>query len=414
MKANSNLSMQASFVRVISFCGLTIALTGFLHAVPPLYAKDKKPAPSSKIKMASEATTSDLAKWAATEALIEWQVARLAAACNEVADTTDSATARREALRFKAAYATSSYAIQAGRSPLVQALDLAAMSKLIHDVWIIDGRAKEQFGAQAQPVISALAEIRKRDRSHSLSYLSERELDAVEGMVETWRKNHPGPFVGEFIRFEAFADEVAAELGKTEDIGGMMGRLAGEANNATYLGERALLLTSRMPRLAEWHAEAAASNVLARKDLIATLASLQQLGELQRTLPEQIKVLDDRLSILPAELVAAVTNEPQLKALLAKLEQADQQVKSMESTVQCLEQSVTVLSAQLGQLNTTTHPDAMRQLSGETLGIISMHGRSLILLAALCTAGLVLLHTVLRHWSTRRSLGQPQKPTSQT
>ena len=61
-------------------------------------------------------------QWLENEALVEWAVARLAAACNEVATATASPAATREALRFKAAFATSGYSIMSGRNPLVQVL----------------------------------------------------------------------------------------------------------------------------------------------------------------------------------------------------------------------------------------------------------------------------------------------------
>jgi hypothetical protein len=381
--------------------GLTIAAAVSLSAAPPSLSKSKQSASDGKTKTSSAGTASDVAKWAATEALVEWQVARVAAACNEVADKTDSAAARREALRFKAAYATSSYAIQAGRSPLVQALDLAAMSKLIHGVWVDDGRAQEQFGAAAQPVISALVDIRKRSHSHSLTYLSERELDSVEGMVESWRKRHAGPIVGEFIRFEAFADELAAELGKIEDLGGMMGRLAGEVNNATYLGERALLLTSRMPRLAEWHAEAAAANVLARQDIATALVSIGQLGELQRTLPDQIKILDSRLGTLPQELAGAVGEQPVLKEALEKAAAALRELAAVETSIRTLDRSVTELGTQVDRLGRNTHPSALQGVADDAGRHVWSHGSALILLASGCMACLLVLRAILHRWSNR-------------
>jgi vacuolar-type H+-ATPase subunit E/Vma4 len=313
-----------------------------------------------------------------------------------VAATSESVEARREALRLKAAYATSSYAILSGRSPLVQALDLAAMGALTNEVWVEDGRGSTMFGAQAKPITSAIAEIRKRTRSHALRHMSSRELEVVEEMVRAWKKAHPGPVVVEFIRFEAFADEIAAALGRTADLGGMFGRIAGEARSVELLGERALFLISRMPRLAEWHAEAAAANLLAQPNLAAAMDSIAQLGGLQRAVPEQVKVLDTRLAALPAELVAAVAKQTELKGALGQVEQAAQQLKSMETTIQSLERSVAALSAQMGRLNTSTHPDSLRDIADQAGGIVSSRGRSLILLAAGCGAGLLILNAVLR------------------
>jgi hypothetical protein len=358
-------------------------------AAPP------KTAPVAKAaKKAPLSEAADMAAWAETEALIEWRVARLAAACNEVAESTNSADARREVLRLKAAYATSNYAILSSRNPLVQALDLTAMAALNHEVWIEEGRAKAEFGEDAKPLIAALEDVRKRTRAHALTQMSAREFEGVESMVRAWRKAHPGPVVVEFIRFEAFAEEIAASMGAPPNLGGLFGRITGGAHSVELLGERALSLTSRMPRLAEWHAEAAAANVLAQQDLELALKSIGQLGELQRVVPEQVKMLDARLAGIPAELAGAVAEEPELKAALAQL-------KSMEGSLQALERSVASLSLQLGQINASAHPDALRQFSGETLGVLSSHGRSLILLATACAAGLLILNAWLRRWGKK-------------
>ena len=72
-----------------------------------------------------------------------------------------------------------------------------------------------------------MREIQERIRAHALTRISVEELRELEEMVRTWRKAHPGAAVVEFIRFEAFADEYTRLLGKTPDLGGMFGRIAG-------------------------------------------------------------------------------------------------------------------------------------------------------------------------------------------
>jgi hypothetical protein len=352
-------------------------------------------------------------KWAENEALVEWQVARLAASCNEVAATTQSPPARREALRLKAAYATSSYAILSGRNVLVQVLDFVAMAALTHQIWVEEGRAVSEFGAQAKPVEAAISVIRERTRTHSLTHISADELQEVEGMVRAWRKAHPGPVVVEFIRFEAFADEFASSVRNPTDLGGLFGRIAGGAHNVELLGERALVLTSRMPRLAEWHAEAAAANVLAQPQVADAMTALKQLGELQRVLPDQLKTLhalDSRLASLPAELADAVAKQPELKEALARVEQTGQQIKALEGSVTTLDKSVTALATQLAQLASATQPASLQQLADKTSDAFLVRVRSLLLLGTACAATLLLLHALLRRWSSRpqpREGGQP-------
>ena len=134
---------------------------------------------SSASKSRSLSETDAVRRWAENEALVEWQVARLAAGCNDVAFSTTSPVSRREALRLKAAYATSSYAILSGRSPLVQVLDLTGMAALSHQVWVEEGRATAEFGKQAKPVEEAITGILERNRTHALAYMSEAELREV-------------------------------------------------------------------------------------------------------------------------------------------------------------------------------------------------------------------------------------------
>jgi hypothetical protein len=224
---------------IIIFC----ALAGGCASVPSQPPKSGKSAGTENSKDLQESEEQQLLKWAANLSLVEWQVARLAASCNEVATATPSPAARREALRLKAAFATSSYAILSGRNVLVQVLDCLAMAALSQQVWIEEGRAASEFGAQSKLVEAAFQEIQERTRVHALTLLSPDELREVEEMVRAWRKTHPGPVVAEFIRFEAFADEIARSFGNPSDLVGLFGKIAGGAHNVELLGERAVFLS---------------------------------------------------------------------------------------------------------------------------------------------------------------------------
>jgi hypothetical protein len=275
---------------------------------------------------------------------------------------------------------------------------------LSHQVWVEEGSAASQFSAQSKPVEEAIQEIRDRTRAHALTQMSSDELQEVEEMVHVWRKAHPGPAVMEFVRFEAFAEEYARKVGKTPDLGGMFGRVTGGALSLELLGERALFLLSRMPRLAEWQAEAAAVNLLAQSDLADGMFALKQLGQLQRTLPEQLKILqalDLRLGSMPDELADAVAKQPELKEALARVEQTIQQIKALEGGIGSLEKSVNTLATQLAQLTSATQPASLQQLADKTSNAFLVQARSLLLLATACFAALLLLHALLHRWISR-------------
>jgi hypothetical protein len=332
------------------------------------------------------------------EALIEWQIGRLAAACNAVANSTQSLSARREALRLKAAYATSCYAVAGVANPEMQVLDLMAMANLSHLIWVEEQRAQTEFGTDAKPLEESFTEIRARTRKHAEKSLSADQLDGLETMVKEWRKLNPGPAVVEFIRFEALAEELSHSLGRVSDLGGLLGRITGQALDARLLGERLLTLASRTPRIAEWHAESAAANLLAQPELANAVAAVAQLDGIRHELPARISALEAQLSTLPSSLAMAVTSQPEFRTALTR---TDDQLKQLQVGVDSLEKSVALLATQLGQLNSLAQPESIRQLAG-TAGEPLIHQMtSLVWWATGCAAGVVVLHAVLRRWSRR-------------
>jgi len=126
--------------------------------------------------------------------------------------------------------------------------------------------------------------------------------------------------VVEFIRFEAFADEYTRQLGRRRTSGGCSAGSREGAQPGNGWRTRPILL-SRMPRLAEWHAEAAAANILARPDLTEALSALKRSAEVQQVLPEALKALealDSRLAGMPAALAGAVGKQPELRRRLPR------------------------------------------------------------------------------------------------
>jgi hypothetical protein len=331
------------------------------------------------------------------EALVEWQVARLAAACNRVAAASERSAVRKEALRLKAAYATSSYAIVAGPNALVQVLDLLAMAALSHQIWITEARSTQEFGSHAPEINSAFEGIQHHIRTHSERYLSVDEIRQVEQTVRTWRQNHPGPAVSEFIRFDAFAKELATTLaGGSTTERGLFARIRAATHDAQLLGERAIFLASRIPRLTEWHAESAAANLLGHGEVSQAMTSLQELGTLQRIVPEQVNRIEGRLAALPRELAESLAARAEVSAALGQVEQAGRRVQALESSVRILERSVTNLSHQLSQLATMTHPDQVREAADKSAAVVAAQARSLLWLALGGGAALIVLNFALK------------------
>ena len=348
------------------------------------------------------------------EALAEWQVARLAAACNTLAATNTSET-RREALRLKAAHATSSYSVVCGPNSLVQVLDLLSMAILSRQVWVEDGRAIEQFGDQGKILVEAILAIHSQVQSHALQYLSSAEVHQIEETVLAWRRSHQGPMVTEFIRFDAYADQLAETLAAGAADSGILARVRSAAHHVEMLGERVILLAGRMPRLTEWHAEAAVANLMATGEVGEALSAVHELGGMPRVLhadftrldahlaelPGKFQLLDDRLASLPSGLLTTLTNQPEYSAALSQLEQSGQQVKTLLDTVQSLDRQVAGLTHQLSDLTAVAKPESIRSITTQAAsGVLSM-GRSFILLVTACLAGLLVLGSLLLRWAVQ-------------
>lgn len=335
-------------------------------------------------------------------AFIEWQVARMAAACHEAATASQSSHARREASRLTASYALSSYTFASRRTPIVQALSLAAMAELYFLVWVEEGKAVKEFGEHSKAVEGAIVEIRERVQEHAGKQVSAEALGSVGEIVRAWRKAHPKVRDVELIRFDALAEEAARETERTANAGGMFGKITGEARNMEFLGERLLMVMNRMPRLAEWQAEAFAGSLLDEPQVVEAFASVKQLGELQRLLPERLKsieALEQRLASMPSDLASALTQQPELKEALGQVQNSVQQVQVLEQSVRALESSVKSLDTHLTQLATSLRPETLRELTEHAGVVARSRARSTVLLATACGAGLLILHALLRRWN---------------
>lgn len=221
--------------------------------------------------------------------------------------------------------------------------------------------------------------------------------------------------VTEFIRFDAYADQLAETLAAGAADSGILARVRSAAHHVEMLGERVILLAGRMPRLTEWHAEAAAANLMATGEVGEALSAVRELGGMPRVLhadftrldahlaelPGKFQLLDDRLASLPSGLLTTLTNQPEYSAALSQLEQSGQQVKTLLDTVQSLDRQVAGLTHQLSDLTAVAKPESIRSITTQAAsGVLSM-GRSFILLVTACLAGLLVLGALLLRWAVQ-------------
>lgn len=224
-------------------------------------------------------------EWVQNRNVAEWILARVAGACWEVSQKTASAEARFELLELRANFASSCMSMMNGITPRSQIVGMTILTEMVYRVWVVEGRGPTLLGAEAAPLEAALGEIRKGMLTECLRYCSQDEIDRILKGVESWREAHPGRMDVTFLRFDTTADEVARIVGNVgEDSGGLFGSLDGRLYNAILLGERMIFQLSRMPRLLEWHTEAALAAALAQQEVQAALQSLKSFERLEPVL----------------------------------------------------------------------------------------------------------------------------------
>jgi hypothetical protein len=93
------------------------------------------------------------------------------------------------------------------------------------------------------------------------------------------------------------------------------------------------------------------------------------------------------------------TTPPTVGETLTHVGEIAYEVKLLEKRLHALEQSVTALNASLAPVGAALKPEALREIINQAGDAAHSRAQLLILLAAACAAGLLILHAVLRRWS---------------
>ena len=340
----------------------------------------------------------------------DWFLARLAAACDALAHHATTPDARYEALQLKASQGTSVYSILTGPNPIVQVLNLQALLELTHLQRVGEGKAVAVFGDGGALLVRALDEMRMRGRSHALRVISEHEVDSIGDSARTWRIANRQISDVEFIRFEDFATELAQSFARTDrtDLGASIQSAAEGLADTQLLGVRSLYFMSRVPRIVQWQLEAQVADVARRPESRTLLDAMTRITRTLEKMREHAVHFQRTLESVPHELAHEFTGASVVKEALEAAnravqrgEDATKQLAAVEASVRRLDGSVVDLSRQLERLNQAYTPDSIQKMAQEGKLVAAQAARSLIYLIGACIAGLVVLHALLRRWSSR-------------
>ncbi len=377
--------------------GLTVLCAGCVSTRPQTPPAGS--APTVGEDASSQSAQQIIVEWIQNRNVAEWILARLAGACWDVSQKKASAEARFEILELRANYASSCMSMMNGITPRSQIVGMAILTEMVHRVWVVEGRAATLLGAEAAPLEAALGEIRKGMLTECLRYFSQEEVDRIMKGVESWRAAHPGRMDVTFLRFDTTTDEVAKTLGNVgDDPGGLFGSLDGRLYNALLLGERMIFQLSRMPRLVEWHTEAALAAALSQQEVQAAVHSLKSFERLEPVLTSESDRFQSTLNAMPERLTEALVHQPEIVGLLKTSRELEVRLGALENTVETFDKTVSQLSERLGSLTAAAEPGSVSTTAAEAMTAMLQPLRSMVLLLLGGAAGLILLHAALRRW----------------
>lgn len=346
--------------RILAACCLAIFACGCAtSSQPPAVSAAPGREPLSQASLVEHKLRND--------AFCEWHVARMASACDQIAARTTSPQARYEALRLKASQASAYYAIVTGTNPLVQILNLNVLLQLTYDKWITEDLAEKTFGPDAALLKTALDESVQRNHATVMNMMTVKEYDALSALVVQWRAANPQVEEIDYIRFADFAKEMSKGFSQDQSSGGFFDDLRSTAEgvfDARMLGERALFLASRLPRVAAWNVEA----------------------QIAGTMIQVEKRMGDVTSRMDGTLAA---------------------MASLEKSVDRLRQSVASLEGALSNLGNAYSPETVEHLVRDSRDAAFAEVRTMVYRITICLAALILFYALLKRFLHGARPGSP-------
>jgi hypothetical protein len=341
----------------------------------------------------------------------DWYLARLAAACDVLADVAATPDARYEALRLKSIQGAAVYSILTSPNPIVQVLSLQTVIELTRLKWVSEGKAISTFGDRGRLLVDALEEMQKRARSNALGVISEEELNSIRESALRWRSENPDISDIEFIRFDNFVTEMAHSLAQQEQTD-LVANIQSAVNGLTetrLLGVRSLYLMSRIPRMVEWELAAQMADAARRPETKTFMDNMSRMTRTAEEVQGQATHLQGAFDSLPDKLANAFAAQSVFKdalstanAAVLRGQAATTQLGAVEASVRRLDDSVGNLTRQFDRLNRSYDPEAVQHMADAGRLIAAHEARALIYLITACVAGLIVLHAVLgRRWRRR-------------
>jgi hypothetical protein len=285
---------------------LALALTQPLQANPRLGRVPEAPpateAPAADVQAALESAqlTAEKLKQLdqSTYSFADRFVTLISDGCDRAEKITDQPEGKKQALRIKLHFASSTYSIVTGPSPLGQLLDLCSIVTLGHMNWVEEGRADKVFGPEAGAIVKQAFSAAYSDIWQlAEKYLSPSERAAVEELIRAWRLKNPDVALLAYVRFDDFAQARAGLEQNNPQVGGLFSAI-NQANRqietAQSFAERAFYYSQRFPRLVQWQTERTVEAVLDTDEIQRVLDQGDQVNASLAAVAAEVQKIEQR------------------------------------------------------------------------------------------------------------------------
>ena len=269
----------------------------------------------------------------------------ISSAVDRLKRNNPDASQRRTAHRIKVNGVLALNDIASSQDSYTQVLNLLVAVTLESTLWIDENQAETVFGERAPILIQSLIEMRRDAWALAARVMTPEQMERLEFLIATWRRQHPQQDQVSFVKFDEFASSKASNLASELRSGG--GLLA-PLSEATYelheyrrLAERAFWYTKRAPSIAGIQAEAATNEIMASPEIS------QLFGDVERV-TASIERVDQKIATV---ITAVQENGPQMavaaKDLLGSLSEV---LRESRLTIAQVEQTLVTAHTAFGPL----------------------------------------------------------------
>ncbi len=244
------------------------------------------------------------------DSFAERQVTLVADACEAIKRETLDPQTRRRAHHLKLANGNAVYDIVTQPRELGRLADLYVLVELEYLVWVTEGGAQHRFGDEGGEKLAAAATEARR----GMSFIADLALKPdrrrrFDKLIRGWRDRNPDVEFIAGIRFGALPEIAGKTFLESAssffDVINPMDDTSSSVERARVLADRAFYFSKRMLKLADWQAEAALEDTLAKPEVQGALSNVDRAVASADRISRTVEEMPDRVAKEREALFAA-------------------------------------------------------------------------------------------------------------